>query len=451
LVFPRMVYPSGDFSIGLASLGAYLIKKGIDTSICDLTFNPNFTYLKKFLEEKKPRVVGIYSDTILFPYAITSAEIAKDTGASVVLGGPHPTILIDTCFESPSVDAVCIGEGEETMVEYIEKFGETNIDGMWIRKEGEIIKNPRRKPIEDLDSLPYPAVNLYDIERYIDSFIQLDSYNSNIRGVSIIASRGCPFSCAYCQPTLNEIFGRKVRIRSPENVLSELKEIKERYKIDGFFFQDDTMTIFKDWLLEFTDLMDKERLGLLFGMNTRADTVNYELLKILKDVGLVKIKIGIESVSDRIRNGIYNKNTTFEQIKDVLSWTKKLKIQATGYFMLGAPTETAKEVWQTIYFACNSSLIEANFSITTPLPKTKLYEFAKDKGYNLPEKFYDFDYYQVKRPKMAHHEIGINTLKISKKLANIMFYFYPNRVIQTLKSIFTKRGIKKLFIKIRRV
>jgi radical SAM superfamily enzyme YgiQ (UPF0313 family) len=325
------------------------------------------------------------------------------------------------------------------------------VKGLWFKSDGEVVRNPRREPIAHLDSLPYPAVDLFEIERYVASFVQLDSYNSDISGISLIASRGCPFSCTYCQPTLSTIFGKRVRIRSPENVVGEIKELIDRYKIEGVFFQDDTLTVFRNWLFSFCDLLDKENIRLLFGLNTRADTTDIDLLKRLKEAGLVKVKIGIETITDRIRNEVYRKKVKREEIKNLLSWCKELGIQTAGYFMLGGPTESAREVWSTIRFATFSSLIEANFSVTTPLPETVLYDIARKKGWRLPKEPSEFDYYQVKRPKMARDEIGTKTLIVSKKLANIVFYLYPARLFATLRSIFTKRGVKKLFIKLRRI
>ncbi len=457
LVFPRFRYPSSDFSLGLAWVASFAREKikDINISILDTTFHPSFDYVKDTFNKKRPAIVGIYTDTLLFPDALKVASLAKEKGACVILGGPHPTIMPEISLNSPSVDAVCIGEGEITFSEYIEAFrkkrGYDGICGLWVKTDGKILKNPPREPILDLDTLPLPAVDLFELDKYTNRFVQLDSYNSNLSGISIIASRGCPFQCTYCQPTLKMIFGKKVRIRSPQNVVEELKGLVKKYKIEAFYFQDDTLTIFSDWLHKFASLLQKEGLGLVFALNTRADTVDYETLKVLRGAGMVKLKVGIESISNRIRNDIYKKKISQKDITRLLAWCRELDIQVTGFFMLGAPTETLKEVWQTIKFASFSSLIEANFSITTPFPKTDLFELAKEKGWHLPKNFSEFDYYQVKRPKMSKEEIEIFWLKVSKKAANLIFYLHPIRIIATLKSIFTSKGIKKLFLKLRRI
>lgn len=459
LVFPRFCYPSGDFSIGLAYIAGCLKANMPDLklSILDTSFNPCLEYVEEYLEVRKPDIVGIFCDTLMFKDALNIAQIAKKFSANVIFGGPHPTILPDSCFEHEFIDAVCIGEGELTMLDYVNEFygnkDFTKVKGVWFRMGSAIIKNLSRIPIEDLDKLPFPAYELFDMESYVNKFVQLDSYSPNLRGVSIIVSRGCPFLCAYCQPTLKKIFGARMRIRSPQKTLEEIKRLKEKYRINAVYFQDDTLTIFKEWMKEFCDLMVKEQnqgLNIIWACNTRADTIDFETLAMMKEAGLVKIKVGIESITDRIRNNIYKKNVTREQIDKLVEDCKKLGIQLTGFFMLGAPTETEKEVKDTIKFAARSSLIEANFSITTPLPETFLHDFVKEHNWQLPSKFEEYDYYKTTRPRMDSNEIDPKKLERLKRFAYLYFYLHPNRVLNTAKATFGVKGVKKALLKLKR-
>ncbi len=454
LVFPRFKYPSGDFSLGLATVAAYVRAKipGIKLSILDTTFNPSLDYAKQFLEKAKPDIVGVSMDTLMFNDAVKVARIAKELGANVIAGGPHPTVMPGTAIKEDCFDAICIGEGELTLKEYIETFYGSRlfekVKGIWFKKKGKVMKNPPRDPIENIDEIPFMAYDLFDMDQYLAKFVQLDSYNPGLKGVSIIISRGCPFNCSYCQPTLRKVFGKKVRLMSPQRVIEELKFLKKRYDIDAFYFTDDTFTAFKKWVKEFCELMKKERLELLWCCNTRADTIDLETLQMMKEVGLIKVKVGIESITDRIRNGIYNKNISKKQIQDLLDISKKLGIQVTGFFMLGAPSETPKEVWDTIRFAARSSLMEANFSIATPLPETGLYNYVVEKGWTVPTSFDCYDYYQVKRPQMSKDEISIEKLVFYKKLANFYFYLHPRRILNTLRSMWGLQGLKKLMLTI---
>lgn len=456
-VFPRFEYPSGDFSIGIAYIAGYLRDKikDITLSLIDTSFHPSMGYVKKMLKKHDPDIVAVYADTISLKRALQVAKLAKVMGKNVIFGGPHTTVMPETVISSRYVDAVCIGEGELTFEEYVREFYKNKnfrkVKGIWFKKDGKIIKNPARKPIDDLDKLSFPAYDFFDMERYITRFVQLDSISPNLRGVSIIISRGCPFQCTYCQPTLNKIFGKKFRLRSPKKVIEEIKQLKEKYNIQAFYFQDDTFTAIKKWVHEFCTLLKKENLNLIWGCNTRADTVDFETLKLMRSAGLVKIKVGIESISPRIRNGIYKKNVSNKQIKDVIRWCKKLKIQTTGFFMFGAPTETKKEMWRTLRFAASSYLTEANFSITTPLPQTYLYDMVLKKGGVIPKSFSNFDYYKAKRPKMTEKDVDPEWIERFKTFAYLYFYLHPNRLLTTMRSVWGIQGIRKAMLKLRRI
>jgi radical SAM superfamily enzyme YgiQ (UPF0313 family) len=345
------------------------------------------------------------------------------------------------------VDVVCVGEGEETFREIVQEFfGDRRLDrikGIWYKKDGDVIQNPPRSPIEDLDSLPFPDMDVFDVERYIKNFIQLDSYNPKIRGLSVIVSRGCPFRCSYCQPTLTKILGKKFRIRSPQNVIQELKTLKKKYNIDAFYFQDDTLTASRKWILEFCELIIQEKLDFVWACNTRADIIDREMLEKMHQAGLVKVKVGIEAISDRVRNGIYH-------IDRIIKNTKDLGIQSTGFFMLGAPTETNQEILDTIKFAVKSDLKEANFSIAVPFPSTDLYELAKEKDWLLPERFSDYDYYHAIRPPFTKDDISSKRLQLYKQIAYLSFYLHPKRARNTLRSVWGMETFRKTIQKIRR-
>lgn len=456
LVYPRLKYPAGDFSLGLAYITAYLKSKIKDTDadLIDTTFTPSFGYVASRLENKKSDIVGIYMGTVMYEDALKVAQIAKSHDAFVVVGGPHPSILPETVINHSCVDAVCIGEGEETFAELVHAYYDGrsfgNVDGIWYKENGKIVKNPRRRPIENLDILPFPDFEMFDVETYIQNFIQLDSYSPRLRGLSIIVSRGCPFRCSYCQPTLTRIFGNRFRIRSPSNVIDELKRLKERYTLDAFYFQDDTLTVSKDWALRFCKHAAEESLNMVWACNVRADTIDEELLVQMKQAGLVKVKVGIEAVSDRIRNGIYQKGISVQQINQLIEITRDLGIQTTGFFMLGAPTESEREIIQTIRYASGADLLEANFSVTVPLPETGLFEMARKQGWKLPERFVDYDYYHAVRPPMTSADVSSKRLQLYKQIAYLVFYLHPKRILHTIKAIWGIKGFRKARQKLKR-
>ncbi|MDY6831482.1 MAG: radical SAM protein [Thermodesulfobacteriota bacterium] len=458
LVFPRFRYKSGDIPIGLATLAAYIREQvpGISVSVLDTTFAPSFAFVERYLQKHRPDIAGIFVDVLMAEDAAKVAAIAKKQGVAVIAGGPHATMAPEAVLKEAGFDAVCVGEGEDTFREYIEAFyGNRNfaaVRGLWFRQaDGTLYKTPERGFIEDIDALPRPAFDLFDMERYIRIFIQMDSHDPALRGVSLTVSRGCPFHCTFCQPTVHRTLGRKVRIRSPQSVVADLAYLKGAYRIECFYLSDDLLTVLPDWIREFCSLLESRGLDLPWGCNTRVDTIDAGMMARMKRAGLVKLKVGIESITDRIRNGLYNKQITRLQITDTLAAAQRLGIQVTGFIMVGAPTETAAEVWDTIRFAATSSLDEMVLSVTTPFPGSALHDHVIKQGWRLPSRFRLYNYYQVRRPRMSDDQISNARLFVYKKAANAYFYLHPSRLATTIRSVVGGAWLRKLLIKLRRV
>lgn len=449
LVFPRFKYISGDPPLGIVYIASHLRSHlDVDISVIDTTFNPSFEYVSKQLEHEKPDIVGIYIDTIMFNDAMKIAEIAKDMGAFVIAGGPHPTVMPETVIGN--VDAVCIGEGEETIVEVVKRLQQNKslrgVKGIWFNKNSHVVKESKRSPIENLDSLEFPARDLLDMKRYIKNWHSLDSLSTNLRGTSLITSRGCPFNCSFCQPTLKEIFGKKVRLISPENVVNEIKKLKEDYGIDGFFLHDDSFTAFKSYVQKFCELLKKEDLDLIWGCNSRVDTISRDLMKIMKSAGLRIIHVGVESGSQRILD-LYNKGTKARDISKALKITKEAGINVQSFFMLGAPTETKEEIKQTIKFACSLDTDEASFSLANPMPGTYLFNFLKTQDISLSKDFGEFDYYSSRG---FTDKLSFDELKKLQRKAILYFYLHPRRWRYIFKHLASLRGTKKMLMKLGR-
>lgn len=447
LVFPRFKYKSGDPPLGIAYVASSLQNSGVDVSILDTTFDTTFDDIEKHLKDSNPDIVGIYSDTPMFNDAVKVADISKQLGILTIAGGPHPTIMPETMI--PHVDIVALGEGEETIVDIINNLKNLkNVKGIWYKKNGKIIKNPIREPIKNIDRLNFPARHLLNMELYIKNWYYLDSVDPKLRGTNVVASRGCPFQCTYCQPTLKSIFGQKLKIRSPENVIEEIKQLKKDYNLDAIFFHDDTLTADKKWVKEFCELLKKENLGILWACNTRVDTIDEDLMREMHSAGLRGMHIGVESGSQRILNDVYRKGISLDKVKKVVEMAKKIGIHSLCFFMIGAPTETIEEINKTIKFAYPLKCDEATFSITSPLPCTCLYDMVKDKGYQLSTNFSDFDYYSKRAfqdPKLPYKK-----LRYYQKKALLLFYLHPNRWGYIIKHITSIKGWEKIYIKTRR-
>ena len=457
LIFPRFRYPSGELPTGLATLAAYIREQvnDVDLILIDTSFTPSFDYIDDRLAGFKPDITGIFMDVLMAPNALKAAGIARRQGSLVITGGPQATMAAEDVIQSPDIDAVCLGEGEITFTEYVETFyGDkdfSRVKGIWYKEAGQVRKNPPRPLIEDIDALPSPAYDLFDMEKYIGYFFQLDTFRPDARGISLTVSRGCPYDCTFCQPTVRKTLGRKVRIRSPQRVVSDIRYLQKTFAMNAFYFADDLIAVVPGWLEAFSAELINRDIHIAWACNTRADTLDYATLAKMKAAGLVKIKIGIESITDRIRNGVYHKKIRYDDIAGLLENAKKLGVQVFAFFMLGAPTETAREVWDTIRFAARADLTEALFSVTTPLPGSALFDDLVAAGWKPPATVEAYDYNHVTRPPMSTDEISPARLAILRKIAYLYFYLHPVRIRFTLRSLTSPAGIRKLLLKLKRI
>jgi anaerobic magnesium-protoporphyrin IX monomethyl ester cyclase len=451
LVFPRLAYPSGDVPLGLCYLASSILKHTkADVEILDTTFinEEPLEYLEKKFKENQYEYAGFSVMTTTLKDSNKVAQMIKKVSpkTKVIYGGPQPTIMPEKIIKIPEVDAVALREGEETFVEITKNKGNfKDVKGIWYKNEqGNIIKNPERPPVEDVDSLPFPARHLVDMKQYIKNWFQMDAVATNLRGTSLLASRGCPYRCSYCQPILDEMFGKGMRKRSAKNIVAEMKELKEKYNINAFDYADDTFTIHPEWVHEVCDEMIKENLNLSWMCNTRAHLVSEELFAKMKKAGLKQVYIGMESGSQRILDEVYQKDIKIEHVNKAVKILNDLDIKIHGYFIVGAPTETEEEIKQTIKFAKNLDITTATFSIATPLPLTHLYNKTK---HMIDADIEDMDYYKNPVYRAGATMLSPDKIKYWKKRAFLEFYLHPKRIPATIKQLLS---VKKAYNKLKR-
>lgn len=385
--------------MGLMYIGTVLKEDGKDVRIIGLgdSKGNNEQYVTKELATYKPDVVGI---SVLTPDVVRSLEVAKtvkdfDSGIKVIVGGPHPSIMpTDLLLKSKDIDICVIGEGELTIVELInvlqkgENLGKVN--GISFRNEkSEPVVTRRREFIANLDDLPF-------IERELippDILTRRGGYPPGYPSMYIVTSRGCPFQCTFCKPTEDIIFGRKIRRRSVQNVINEIKMLKDRYDIGGLWINDDTLFTSKTWLDEFCDRMIHENLRITWAANGRlAPVVTEERLYKMKQAGCVYLVMTFEAGSERIRNGILNKGVTNKDIYKYLDIAKKSQIPFQSNIMIDSPTETIDELYESVMMIDAIKPNYMNISFTTLMPGMYLYDEYKDKlGYLKEDGYILFD------------------------------------------------------------
>lgn len=449
LVYPRYRYPSGDPPLSLAYLSAVFKKNGVEPDIYDTTFEKNpRSWLLDRLAEKCYEFVGISAMITQIRDALEVARTVKffHPKTKVIIGGPQATVMPERVIEHPAVDAVCIGEGESVAEELSKSADLGEIGGVWYKKNGEVIKNAS-SPLVDLNDIPLPDFDGLRMDRYLENWFQMDSVSPDLRGMPLMASRGCPYHCAYCQPTLDKLFGKKLRKRSPDSIVKELRKRVQDFGINAFIFVDDTFPADRKWAIEVCRTLESAGLGLKWGANVRADLVDEELLSAMKRAGLAKIFIGVESASDRILREIYRKGTTINQVSRAVECAKKLGIKVQGYFMLGAPTETKEEVAGTIKYAVSSLIDEAVFNLTTPLPGVELYERF---SHLIKSSVEEMDYYRIV-PWEGEDVLEASFLRRMQLKAYFSFYTKPARLKNFAAQLLSPKFAGKNLLKLKRL
>ncbi len=455
MVYPRFRYPTGDPPIGPATIIAFLREKvpSVEFGLFDGTFQPSIDLLKKKIEVFRPGIIGIYCNTIMHDDVVRIARLGKSHGAFIVVGGPHATMVPDSLIKVPSIDAVVLGEGELPLLFLLNKFPSLAD----IERHPSIItkSSPPKKMItkdlervDNLDAIPFPAYDLLDMNAYVENWFQMDIVSPKLRGTNVLVSRGCPFQCSFCQPTLEHLFGRKTRYRSPGKVVDELEFLKKRYGIRAFILTDDTPTFNKEWMLSFVETLKTRGLDLTWGCNTRVGLLSRELILAMKAVGFKRVMVGIESASQRILDDIYQKGI---KIKNVIPFCEMLNdegLKIFAYFMLGAPTEKKEDICRTIDLAFTLPIHEATFSITTPLPGTYLFDKMRSNGFNISRSFSSYDYYSS---LVFDQGIKQSILRMYQRLAFMKFYLHPRRWPVLFRMVTSIQGIKKALLKIKRI
>lgn len=410
--------------LGIASIVAYLKSKGFDASLLDMqALLMDERELADKLLETRPDVVGITSMTTTFPAALRASKIAKNVlpDVKVVLGGVHPTIEPKITLENRYVDFVVRGEGEvvmEQLMTELEKEGNIGqVDGLCYKRNGDIVIKNKSLPL-DLNFLPMPDYGSFPAIEYI-------KHNQSLRGIrciSVLATRGCPYTCSFC--AVKETMGVRWRAKSPEIVVDELEYLKNEYDLEGFWFKDSILNMNKKWTSQLCEEIIKRKLGIVWQCNTRVDLIREEELKLMVKAGLTELDLGIETGSPNSLKTL-KKNVTKEQTKEAVRLAKKY-VKVFGFFMIGIPGETIDDVRLTFDLARELKLDRSTWSIFQPLPGSELYETALKAGVINKE---DWRCENIHFTKCKYNLSRIPTEEIERIYPEINDYFYKGKEV----------------------
>jgi len=462
-----LVSPAGRASssrppIGLMYIASFLESKGCRADIVDVkgkaSVHETEDEIIKELKRLSPDVIGTTCDT---PEVQATKEFAARVKAEVnpeikiVVGGSHPTFIQqDLLFRDSPIDFCILNEGEPSFFQLVDALRKekplSEVNNLAYFDGKKIVLTQQKTLIENLDDLPFPAYDKVDMDFYLKPDIW------TIRGIPIagffvFTSRGCPYNCFFCVNKNKS--KRTIRYRSAKNVGEELQLLKDKYKIDGLYFYDDTFTVNRKHVEEICAEMKERKLGLIWACETRVNLLDEPMLLKMKDAGCVQIDFGVESGSERIQKEIIDKGATPQQARDAFSLCRKHGIRTFANMMINLPTETEEDLQQTIRLCRDLKPTVSIWNICTPYPGTDLFfsvqkEMPVEDYYRLAPRPGEFDewleFIQTKYNYSQHrrnlkellqelqrefpsiHNISLKNPKaILGALGNISFVFSP--------------------------
>jgi len=371
--------------IGTLYAAALMREKGHEVSLLDTMFAYGPEEVIPPLEKQDPGYFVIYDDgfnyltkmclTNMREAAFEMMKFARQKDCTVIVSSSDSTDHFEQYLDE-GADFVILGEAEQTLAQLITAIDQQQTDflsipGIAFKQNDAVIKTVRRTVLKELDSLPFPAWDLVDIEMYRKTWLKHKGYFS----LNMATTRGCPFKCNWCA---KPIYGNRYNSRSPQNVVTELKMLKEKFGFDHIWFCDDIFGLTPGWVHEFADLLEKEQLQFRFKIQARADLLLQEnYIRDLGRAGCRNIWMGAESGSQKILDAM-DKGTTVKQIYEATRLLKKNNINPSFFIQFGYPGETKDDIVKTINMINELLPYEIGISVSYPLPGTSFFEKVKN-------------------------------------------------------------------------
>ncbi|MBI2082664.1 MAG: B12-binding domain-containing radical SAM protein [Deltaproteobacteria bacterium] len=422
-VYPNQIHQE-NVSLGLSYISSYVKQFGHETALIDYTWGGTVQDCINKCEEFKPHLVGfsLTSGDLMFSLEIARAIKRLDKSIKIMFGASHATVAPKDSLQYDEVDMACVGEAEESVRQLLDHMQNErdyyDTPNFWFKKEnGEIVSNCVSLLEMNLDKLPFPDRDLWNMETYI---------NTSGGNLDMIAGRGCPYKCTYCIiPKLHEIneeSRKQVRFRSVDNIIAEVKYLQEKYKgrVKMVSFQDDVFALAKPFIAEFSEKFPKE-CGIPFICNGRVEAMDEKMAEMLAKAGCSGLNMGIETGSQTLRRSLMRRDMSNEHIIRTFKAAKKFKLKTNSYNIVGSPYETERDIWETIKVnrECEPDYLQV--SIFQPYQGTDLHTLSRDQGW-----------------------MTTDIMPVSHKLTSIMKYPYMTpREIVWQKKLFRFRVMRK--------
>ncbi|HBA88216.1 MAG TPA: B12-binding domain-containing radical SAM protein [Geobacter sp.] len=366
--------------LGLASIAAYLERRGTGADIVDCYARPDSDrVIRDYLLAEKPAFIGLSCTTSSFHDGIRIAQMARQAlpGIRTVFGGPHVSALKEGLFAGfPAMDFAVIGEGEETMSQLLLKGNDdpASVKGIIYRRGGEAVFTGYPEQGLVLDDLPFPA---YEKLAGFPSSYMLPIFNyPKTPNTSCISSRGCPYSCSYCD---RSVFRRSFRYNSAGYLYEHLRYLRERFGIRHINFYDDQFTFNRQRVEEFTSMMIERPLGMTFNCAVRAEHIDPELLTRMRSAGCWMMSLGIETGDEELL-AQHRQNADLDHLAQKIRMIKDAGLRTKGLLMMGLPGETEASIRRSMNYVFSLPIDDFNLAKFTPFPGSPIYERIHELG-----------------------------------------------------------------------
>jgi anaerobic magnesium-protoporphyrin IX monomethyl ester cyclase len=426
--------------LGILYIASTLMRDGFEVRVFDTLYESTDAVMDE-LRRFQPDLIGVSFLTTEFK--LTSKWIAAMREvcprATLFGGGAHLSSGVgDRAADQLGLDFAVYGEGEVTTLDVCRRLRDgrdyRDATGIIYRDDsGRMVKAPPTPLVDDLDTLPHPARQLLNREKYLTPPGHIRSFFSN-GTLTAFTSRGCNAHCTFCDTHI--LFGRSVRRRSVKNVMEEIEDARQHFNFDSIYFMDDTFTLNQRWVYEFCD--EIKRTGLAWGCETRVTSVNEPLLRAMKDANCVQVDYGVESGSPKVLKGM-KKGITRELVVKAFDTTRKVGIRTFATFMVGLPEELEEDVEQSISLV---KRIKPNFihvTIATPLPGTELWDIAIENGWvdAAACEELEWDFVNTEEPVMHVNFTPKQLLRNRQRVQNANF-------TRSYLSIFTRQNLRHI-------
>lgn len=362
--------------LGLLYLSAYLEREGLDVGVYDSTFGTPAGFRRR-LERCRPAAVGLYANLMTRGPVLNQIRDCQELGVKIILGGPEPAGYARE-YLTAGADVVVVGEGEVTLVEVLGELLKTEnaqLDGVpgicFLDDAGEVVRTPPREFIRNLDGLPLPDREAVDVPRYQQAWRDRHGYSA----VSLITSRGCPYTCTWCS---HGVYGYSYRNRSPAAVADEVECLKERYRPDLLWYADDVFALNRRWFFDYAAELEKRRLKMPFETISREDRLDEQVIEQLGAMGCRRLWIGAESGSQKVLDAM-ERRTKAARVPGLIRSLQRQGIEAGLFIMLGYEGEEIADLEQTVDFLKRANPDTYLTTVAYPIKGTPYYETVADR------------------------------------------------------------------------